>query len=201
MDLLGRDDELRSLHAFLDRPAAVGRAALVLEGEAGMGKSTLCGRGEASACRSTNARPAIGQGWSQIKGTQWGQMRGTHSYRRGEWPRTSAATVVTSVFSSSIAPPISAASVTISLATGACRPLDFRSPPIDKRGNDRQLFRPSGRYERPDCRSRIYDELPPRRKTHYRSVWVETLSEDPAVVVEVALYGLQSAARALACCR
>jgi DNA-binding CsgD family transcriptional regulator len=41
MDVLGRDDELRSLRAFLDRPAAGGLAALVLEGEAGIGKSTL----------------------------------------------------------------------------------------------------------------------------------------------------------------
>ena len=35
------DDELRSVHAFLDRSAAAGMAALVLEGEAGIGKSTL----------------------------------------------------------------------------------------------------------------------------------------------------------------
>ena len=41
MDVLGRDDELRSLHAFLDRPADEGLSGLVLEGEAGIGKSTL----------------------------------------------------------------------------------------------------------------------------------------------------------------
>jgi DNA-binding CsgD family transcriptional regulator len=41
VDVLGRDDELRSLLAFLDPPAAPGLTALVLEGEAGIGKSTL----------------------------------------------------------------------------------------------------------------------------------------------------------------
>ena len=41
MDVLGRDDELRSLHAFLDRPTDEGLSGLVLEGEAGIGKSTL----------------------------------------------------------------------------------------------------------------------------------------------------------------
>ena len=41
MDVFGRDDELRSVHAFLDRPAAAGMAGLVLEGEAGIGKSTI----------------------------------------------------------------------------------------------------------------------------------------------------------------
>ena len=40
MDTLWREDELRSIHAVLDRPAH-GMAALVLEGEAGIGKSTL----------------------------------------------------------------------------------------------------------------------------------------------------------------
>lgn len=62
MDLLGRDDELRSLHAFLDRPAAEGRAALVLVGEAGIGKSTLwlAGVEAARACglRVLSSRPA-----------------------------------------------------------------------------------------------------------------------------------------------
>lgn len=38
--IVGRDDELRSLHAFLDR-VREGASALVLEGEAGVGKSTL----------------------------------------------------------------------------------------------------------------------------------------------------------------
>lgn len=40
MDVFGRDNELRSLDAFFARPAA-GLAALVVEGEAGIGKSTL----------------------------------------------------------------------------------------------------------------------------------------------------------------
>ncbi len=40
VEIVGRDEELRSLSAFLDRTAE-GPAALVLEGEAGIGKSTL----------------------------------------------------------------------------------------------------------------------------------------------------------------
>src|SRR5215207_7699854 len=40
MEVLGRDDELRSLEAFLDGEAS-GLAILALEGEAGIGKSTL----------------------------------------------------------------------------------------------------------------------------------------------------------------
>ena len=40
MDTLGRDDELRLLQAYLDKPAG-GLTALVLAGEAGIGKSTL----------------------------------------------------------------------------------------------------------------------------------------------------------------
>jgi hypothetical protein len=39
-EIVGRDEELRSLSVFLDRTGA-GPAALVLEGEAGIGKSTL----------------------------------------------------------------------------------------------------------------------------------------------------------------
>src|SRR5215218_10816237 len=39
-EIVGREDELASLHAFLDRESG-GPAALVLEGEAGIGKSTL----------------------------------------------------------------------------------------------------------------------------------------------------------------
>ncbi|MDQ3671754.1 MAG: AAA family ATPase, partial [Actinomycetota bacterium] len=40
VDIVGREAELASIHAFLERPA-VGAVALVLEGEAGIGKSTL----------------------------------------------------------------------------------------------------------------------------------------------------------------
>jgi DNA-binding CsgD family transcriptional regulator len=40
IEIIGRDKELDSMSAFLDRPAE-GAAALVLEGEAGIGKSTL----------------------------------------------------------------------------------------------------------------------------------------------------------------
>ena len=80
MDMLGRDDELRSLHAFLDRPRRTGMAALVLEGEAGIGKSTLwlagveaarerglrvlvlsARRGRAGSCARRAGRPARGR--------------------------------------------------------------------------------------------------------------------------------------------
>jgi DNA-binding CsgD family transcriptional regulator len=47
-EIVGREDELGSLHAFLER-AAAGPAALVLEGEAGIGKSTLWRAGVAAA--------------------------------------------------------------------------------------------------------------------------------------------------------
>ena len=40
VEIVGRQEELGAVHAFLDREAA-GAAALVLEGEAGIGKSTL----------------------------------------------------------------------------------------------------------------------------------------------------------------
>jgi DNA replication protein DnaC len=39
-DIVGREVELASIHAFLERPTE-GPVALVLEGEAGIGKSTL----------------------------------------------------------------------------------------------------------------------------------------------------------------
>ena len=62
MDVFGRDDELRSLHAFLDRPAAAGMAGLVLEGEAGIGKSTIWLAGVEAArergLRVLSSRPA-----------------------------------------------------------------------------------------------------------------------------------------------
>ena len=62
MDTLGRDDELRTIHAFLDRPAPDGMAALVLEGEAGIGKSTLWLAGVEAArergLRVLSSRPA-----------------------------------------------------------------------------------------------------------------------------------------------
>ena len=42
VDIIGRDEDLSALHAFLDRRAdARGPAALALEGDAGIGKSTL----------------------------------------------------------------------------------------------------------------------------------------------------------------
>jgi DNA-binding CsgD family transcriptional regulator len=62
MDTLGRDDELRTIHTFLDRSAPGGMAALVLEGEAGIGKSTLWLAGVQAArgrgLRVLSSRPA-----------------------------------------------------------------------------------------------------------------------------------------------
>ena len=62
MHVFGRDDELGSLNAFLERPAGLGMAAAVLEGEAGIGKSTLWLAGVEAArergLRVLSARPA-----------------------------------------------------------------------------------------------------------------------------------------------
>src|SRR5688500_220021 len=62
MSLLGRDDELRSVHGFLDRPAGGGLTTLLLAGEAGIGKSTLWLAGVETArergLRVLSARPA-----------------------------------------------------------------------------------------------------------------------------------------------
>jgi DNA-binding CsgD family transcriptional regulator len=61
MDRIGRDEELGALQAFLDRPAK-GVAGLVLEGEAGIGKSTLWLAGVEAArergLRVLSSRPA-----------------------------------------------------------------------------------------------------------------------------------------------
>src|SRR5712691_6148604 len=60
-EIVGREEELTSLHAFLDRTAN-GPAALVLEGEAGIGKSTLWLAGvehaRARGLRVLSSRPA-----------------------------------------------------------------------------------------------------------------------------------------------
>src|SRR5688500_12961152 len=62
MDVLGRDQELSSLRAFLDGPAAGDVSAFVLDGEAGIGKSTLWLAGVDAARRSgyrvVSSRPA-----------------------------------------------------------------------------------------------------------------------------------------------
>ena len=63
IDVVGRDEELGSLQAFLDRRATVpGPSALALEGEAGIGKSTLWRAAVDDACarglRVLSARPA-----------------------------------------------------------------------------------------------------------------------------------------------
>ena len=68
MDTLGRDEELRTLHAFLDRPAG-GLAALVLEGEAGIGKSTLWLRRRRSCTRARVTHPLLPAG----RGRAWGR--------------------------------------------------------------------------------------------------------------------------------
>ena len=61
VEIIGRDEELDSMSAFLDRPEA-GAAAYVLEGEAGIGKSTLWRAGvEAARARGWRvllSRPA-----------------------------------------------------------------------------------------------------------------------------------------------
>nr|MBA2384549.1 hypothetical protein [Actinomycetota bacterium] len=41
VEIVGRDEELGALDGFLGREAAAGPAVLVLEGEAGIGKSRL----------------------------------------------------------------------------------------------------------------------------------------------------------------
>ena len=62
VDVLGRDDELRTLHAFLDGPVGGATTALVVEGEAGIGKSTLWRAGAEAArargFRVLSSRPA-----------------------------------------------------------------------------------------------------------------------------------------------
>ena len=61
MEIVGREEELASIHAFIDRPHAR-PAALVLEGEAGIGKSTLWLAGvehaRAAGLRVLSSRPA-----------------------------------------------------------------------------------------------------------------------------------------------
>jgi DNA-binding CsgD family transcriptional regulator len=58
-EIVGRNEELSSLYAVLDR-AAVGLAALVLEGEAGIGKSTLW-RAGVDAARARGFRVLLSQ--------------------------------------------------------------------------------------------------------------------------------------------
>jgi predicted ATPase len=48
-EIVGRDEELGSVHTFID-DVRDGPAALVLEGEAGIGKSTLWLAGVEHAC-------------------------------------------------------------------------------------------------------------------------------------------------------
>ena len=59
MDVLGRDDEVSSLQAFLDRPGDGGMAGIVLEGEAGIGKSTLWLAGVEAARLRGLSRPLV----------------------------------------------------------------------------------------------------------------------------------------------
>ncbi len=49
VEVLGRDDELRTIQAFFDGPVESATTALVLEGEAGIGKSTLWSAGAEAA--------------------------------------------------------------------------------------------------------------------------------------------------------
>jgi DNA-binding CsgD family transcriptional regulator len=62
IEVIGRDEDLRSLYAFLDRRAAAqGPIAIALEGEAGIGKSTLWSAAVEMACarrwRVLSSRP------------------------------------------------------------------------------------------------------------------------------------------------
>src|SRR5437016_4841523 len=63
-DIVSREEELSFLHAFIDE-VRDGPAALVLEGEAGIGKSTLWfagvdqrGRGDSAFSRRDRSRPS-----------------------------------------------------------------------------------------------------------------------------------------------
>ena len=60
-EIIGREEELSSLEAFLDEPRR-GPATLVLEGEAGIGKSTLWAAGvehaRAQGLTVLSSRPA-----------------------------------------------------------------------------------------------------------------------------------------------
>ena len=58
-EIIGRDGELERLSAFLDRPAE-GATAFVLEGEAGIGKSTLW-RAAVDAARAGGLRVTPGR--------------------------------------------------------------------------------------------------------------------------------------------
>jgi DNA-binding CsgD family transcriptional regulator len=64
VEIIGRDEELDSMSAFLDGPAE-GAAALVLEGDAGIGKSTLWRAGveaaRARGLRVLSSRPATAE--------------------------------------------------------------------------------------------------------------------------------------------
>ena len=63
-EIIGREDDLALVDAFIDE-AQGGPAALVLEGEAGMGKTTIVraalGRAAAAGLRVFAARPAAGE--------------------------------------------------------------------------------------------------------------------------------------------
>ena len=86
-----RDDELRSLRAFLDRPAAAGMTALVLEGEAGIGKSTLWLAGVEAArergLRVLSSRPAEVEVGSCLR--RAGRPAGGRA-RQTSWPELAA---------------------------------------------------------------------------------------------------------------
>jgi hypothetical protein len=63
-EIVGREEELASLHAFIDE-ARGGPAALVLEGEAGIGSrrsglpaSSMRARGDCSSSRRDRPRPS-----------------------------------------------------------------------------------------------------------------------------------------------
>src|SRR5262245_1063188 len=61
-EVVGRDEELDALHRFVDRPPPDGPLTVALEGEAGIGKSTLwraaVARARARGMRVLSAQPA-----------------------------------------------------------------------------------------------------------------------------------------------
>ena len=97
-EVIGRDDELAALEAFLDADSEL-RGSLLLEGETGMGKTTLWERGVAAArergfrvlsCRtspseatfSSRAWPTSSRACSRRRSRRFRHPRRTGSARR-----------------------------------------------------------------------------------------------------------------------
>ena len=81
VEVVGRDEDLSSLNAFLDpRPAAQGPLAIALEGEAGIGKSTLWSAAVDAArergLRVLSSRPAESERGLALQRDRKGALRG-----------------------------------------------------------------------------------------------------------------------------